>query len=115
MDDLERLSVDDLTEEEIEAVLNTRGFRKMLAYQRLAEGIQVLADEDEIYDSLVNSILKQHSSVKSEDSIRQVLSLFREEVETFTEPLVDAEDGADANVDLERLYVEEDEAEGANA
>jgi hypothetical protein len=38
--------VDDLTEDEIEAVLNTRGFRKMLAYQRLAEGIQVLADED---------------------------------------------------------------------
>lgn len=107
MDDLERLSVDDLTEEEIEAVLNTRGFRKMLAYQRLAEGIQVLADEDEIYDSLVTSILKQHSTVQSEDSIRQVLRLFREEVETFTEPLVNSEDGADADVDLEDLYVEE--------
>jgi len=38
MNDLERLSVDDLTEDEIEAVLNTRGFRKMLAYQRLAGG-----------------------------------------------------------------------------
>ena len=115
MNDLERLSVDDLTDEEIEAVLNTRGFRKMLAYQRLAEGIQVLADEDEIYDSLVNAILKQRSSVSTESSVREVLRLFREEVETFTEPLVDADDGADADVDLERLYVEEDETEGANA
>lgn len=108
MDGLERLSVDDLTDEEIEAVLNTRGFRKMLAYQRLAEGIQVLAEEDEIYDTLVTSILKQHSTVQSEDSIRQVLRLFREEVETFTEPLVDSDDG-EQEVDLERLYVDEED------
>jgi len=66
MDDLDRLSTDDLTDEQIEAILNTRGFRKMLAYQRLAEGIQVLADEDEIYDSLVTSITKQHSQIRSE-------------------------------------------------
>lgn len=109
MDDLQRLSVDDLTEEEIEAVLNTRGFRKMLAYQRLAEGIQVLADEDEIYDSLVNAILKQHSSVSTESSVREVLRLFREEVETFTEPLVQNDSGESADVDLESLYVEDDE------
>jgi len=116
MNDLERLSVDDLTEDEIEAVLNTRGFRKMLAYQRLAEGIQVLADEDEIYDSLVNAILKQHSSVSTESSVREVLRLFREEVETFTEPLVDAENSDEAaDEDLEDLYVEEDETGGANA
>ena len=107
MDDLDRLSTDDLTDEQIEAILNTRGFRKMLAYQRLAEGIQVLADEDEIYDSLVTSITKQHSQIRSEQSVRDVLDLFRREVETFTEPLVDAED-PEEEVDLDDLTISED-------
>lgn len=110
MDDLDRLTVDDLTEEQIEAVLNTRGFRKMLAYQRLAEGVQVLAEEDEIYDSLVTSILNQHSSVSTEDSIREVLDLFRNEVETFTEPLVDAED-PEEEVELDDLTMGADEGD----
>lgn len=104
--DIDRLTVDDLTEEQIEAILNTRGFRKMLAYQKLAEGITVLADRDEIYDSLVTNITKQHSQIRAESSTRDVLDLFRQEIETFTEPLVDTDD-PDAEVDLESLYVEE--------
>lgn len=103
-----RISTDDLTDEQIEQVLNSRGFQKMLAYNRLAEGIEVLREEDEIYDSLVTSITKQHSQVRSESSVRDVLDLFRREVETFTEPLVDenGESDIDGN-DLEDLYVEE--------
>lgn len=92
MDDTDRISVDELTDEQIEAVLNTRGFRKMLAYQRLAEGVKVLKDQDEIYESLVTSITKQHDNITTEASTEEVLKLFRQEVETFTEPLVDAED-----------------------
>ena len=111
MNDLERLSTDDLTEEQIEAVLNMRGFRKMLAYQRLAEGIQVLAEEDEIYDSLVTSITKQHSQIRAESSVHDVLDLFRQEVETFTEPLIN-EDGEE-QVDLDDLYAGEDEGDAA--
>jgi uncharacterized membrane-anchored protein len=109
MNDLDRLSTDDLTDEQIEAILNTRGFRKMLAYQRLAEGVQVLADEDEIYDSLVSSITKQHSQIRSESSVRDVLDLFREEVETFTEPLVG--DDGEQDVELDDLITDEEEAE----
>lgn len=107
-DDLDRLTVDDLTEEQIEAVLNTRGFRKMLAYQKLAEGVAVLSDRDEIYDSLVTSITKQHSQIRAESSVRDVLDLFRQEIETFTEPLVDTEN-PDEEVDLESLYVEDED------
>ena len=97
-----RLTIEELTEEQIEAVLNTRGFRKMLAYQRLASGIDVLADEDEIYQSLVTSITKQHKNNLSEDSVRECLRLFRVEVETFTEPLVDV-DGDEGEVELSDL------------
>jgi hypothetical protein len=111
MKDMERITVDDLTDDQIEAILNTRGFRKMLAYQRLAEGVEVLEDQDEIYDSLVTSITKQHSQVRSESSVRDVLKLFREEVETFTEPLVDA-DNPEEEVDLDDLTFSEEADSG---
>jgi hypothetical protein len=110
MTDADRLSVDELTDEQIERILNTRGFRKMLAYQRLAEGVEVLKDQDEIYESLVTSITKQHGSVTTEASVEEVLRLFREEVETFTEPLVDA-DNPEEEIDLDDLTFSEDEEE----
>jgi len=107
-----QIDTDDLTDEQIERIINSRGFQKMLAYSRLAEGIEVLADEDEIYDSLVNTITKQHSNVSTEGSVREVLSLFRSEVKTFTEPLVDAEDGEELESEtLEEVYVEGDDGE----
>jgi len=103
----DRISTEDLTDEQIEAILNTKGFQKMLAYSRLADGIDVLEEEDEIFESMVNTITKQHSSVSTESSVREILTLFREEVSTFTEPLVeDGEDGMES-ADLEELYVED--------
>jgi hypothetical protein len=94
-----------LTDEQIEAVLNSKGFQKMLAYSRLADGIGVLEDEDEIFQSMVNTITKQHSSVSTESSVREILTLFRQEVSTFTEPLVEDDDGVDGG-DLEEIYVD---------
>jgi transcriptional regulator with XRE-family HTH domain len=92
------VDIGELSEEEISAVVNTRMFQKALAYRRLADGISVLEDEDQVFESLVTSITKQHSQVRSEDSTREFFRLFREEVETFTEELTDAdENGGDAS------------------
>ena len=104
-----RTSTEDLTDEQIERVLNSRGFQKMLAYSRLADGIDVLEEEDEIFESMVNTITKQHSQVRSEASIREVLDLFQQEVATFTEPLVDENGDGMESTDLEDIYVEEGE------
>lgn len=104
-----RISTEDLTDEQIERVLNSRGFQKMLAYSRLADGIDVLEEEDEIFESMVNTITKQHSQVRSEASIREVLDLFQQEVATFTEPLVDENGDGMESTDLEDIYVEEGE------
>lgn len=101
-----RITTDDLTDEQIEEVLNSRGFQKMLAYQKLADGIEVLEEQDQLYDSMVNSIQKQHGSVSTEDSIRECLNLFREEVQTFTEPITDG-DGEQSAEDLEDVFVED--------
>jgi len=99
-----RIAIEELTDDQIEQVINTRLFQKGLAYSKLADGIGVLRDEDEIYESMVASIAARHGSITTEASVREVLELFCEEVETFTEPLV-ADEAADA-ADLEDLYTE---------
>lgn len=105
---------DDLTEEQIKRVLRMRGFQKMLAYGKLADGIEVLGEEDKMFDSLVTTITKQHSQVRSEDSVREFFDLFVQEVETFTEPLVDSNGDGEVEPDeLEDLYVEEDDGQGS--
>lgn len=105
------IDIGELSDEEIEAVVNTRGFQKMLAYRRLSDGIEVLEDEDQIFESMVASITKQHSQVRSEESTREFFRLFRDEVETFTEGLADTENAADQD-DLEDLYVDEGDFDG---
>lgn len=102
----------ELSEDEIRAVVNTRMFQKALAYRRLADGIEVLEDEDQVFESLVTSITKQHSQVRSEDSTREFFRLFREEVETFTEELAanDGENNGD-NEDLRDLVVDRQQQE----
>jgi hypothetical protein len=80
----------------------------MLAYSKLADGIGVLEDEDEIFESMVSTITAKHGSVRNDSSVREVLQLFRDEIETFTQPLVDR-NGADSvqSGDLEDIYVDE--------
>lgn len=98
-----------LTDEQIENVIRTPIFQKGLAYSKLADGIGVLREEDEIYQSMVNSIAAQHGSITTEASVAEVLELFCDEVETFTQPLVedDSEDGDVDAGELEDLYTEE--------
>lgn len=104
-----RITTDDLTDEQIERIVNSRGFQKMLAYSRLAEGIGVLREQDEIYDSMVEAIRKQHSNVGSRNSVEEFFDLFVTEVEAFTEPLLD-ENGTELDSDtVEDLYVEDDD------
>ncbi|MFD1634649.1 hypothetical protein ACOZ4L_02825 [Haloplanus ruber] len=101
------IDTNELSDEEIHAVVNTRMFQKALAYRRLADGIEVLEDEDQVFESLVNSITKQHSSVTTEASTREFFRLFREEVETFTEELADEEDDGGDTSDLRDLVTDE--------
>lgn len=59
----DRISTDDLTDEQIEQIINTRLFQKGLAYAKLAEGIEVIREEDEI--SSLDSIRSTSVSIWS--------------------------------------------------
>ena len=95
------LNPSELTEEEIEAVLQTPAFQKSLKYRRLAQGIEVLEEDDAIYRQLVATITEQHGSVSTRSSVEEVLDLFVEEVKTYTE-------GMDVAPDEERDLDDED-------
>jgi len=101
------IDIDELSDEEIEAVVNTRMFQKAMAYRRLADGIEILEDEDQVFESLVTSITKQHSQVRSQESTREFFRLFRKEVETFTSELTDEENGEETD-DLRDLLQDEE-------
>jgi hypothetical protein len=107
------IDTDELSDEEIAAVVNTRMFQKALAYRRLADGISVLEDEDQVFESLVTSITKQHSQVRSESSTREFFRLFRQEVETFTEELADEDENGGDVSDLRDIVVSGDEDDEA--
>lgn len=82
---MSEINPDELTEEEIEAVMNTPAFQKSLKYRRLAQGIEVLENDDAIYRQLVATITEQHGTVSTRSSVEEVLDLFVSEVKTYTE------------------------------
>lgn len=104
MNDIE---YDDLTEEQKKRIIQTRGFQKMLAYTKLADGIEVLEEQDAIFDSMVTTITEKHSTVSSEDSVEQFFELFVDEVKTYTEDITDDADGEATDVDVDEILVDE--------
>jgi hypothetical protein len=100
---------DDLTEEQQKRVIQTRGFQKMVAYTKLADGIEVLEEQDAIFDSMVTSITEKHSQVRSEESVEQFFELFVDEVMTYTEQLTE-EDDDETPESIDAMLVDEDGA-----
>ncbi|QLG30124.1 hypothetical protein HUG10_21290 (plasmid) [Halorarum halophilum] len=104
---MEAKDIDDIPDELIEKVINTQGFQKMVKYSQLADSVEVLEDDDSLFNSLVKNITSKHKNGISEESTREFFALFVEEVQTFTEPLVDDDGGEIDSAELEDLYVEE--------
>lgn len=86
------VSKEDLSDEEFETIVSSRGFQKMLLYRRLAEGIEVLQTHDMLYKSMVQAIADHHSEIDSVETVQEVLSLLEHEVETYTEPLTSTDE-----------------------
>lgn len=104
------MNLEDLSDREIEAVLQTPAFRKALKYRRLAEGIEVMEDDDAIKQQLVATITQQHSTVNTQGSVEEVLDLFVEEIKTWTEGMALETDEDEQNPPerLEEIFVDED-------
>ena len=110
------IDFDELSEEEVEAVVRTPAFQKSLKYRRLAQGIEVLEEDDAIFRQLVATITEQHSQVSTRSSVEEVLELFVTEVKTYTEGMdvaLDVDENPDtAEHPLEEIVVDEADRDG---
>lgn len=77
--------LDDLEEEQLEEILNSKMVQKYLAYRDLASGIEALKEDDVMYDQLIKGI-EDKVRVK-EGTVRDVLDKFVKEIETNTTAL----------------------------
>ncbi|MDY6788832.1 MAG: hypothetical protein SVV03_02605 [Candidatus Nanohaloarchaea archaeon] len=83
-------NLEDLDEDQLEEILNSKMVQKYLAYRDLASGIEALKEDDVMYDQLVKGI-EDKVRVK-EGTVRNVLKAFVKEIETNTTALEQAED-----------------------
>lgn len=83
-------SLDDLDEDQLEEILNSKMLQKYLAYRDLASGIEALKEDDVMYEQLIKGI-EDRVRVK-ESTVKSVLSAFVKEVETNTTALEQADD-----------------------
>lgn len=81
-----------ITVEQLERYLNSKLFKKWRAYRGLGQGIEQLKENDLIFNQLVQGILRRVSRVKSEETVKEILDAFVEEVESHTELLGEKEE-----------------------
>lgn len=84
---------DDLSEEQKRRLFNSKLVRKGLAYQRIANGLEMLKEDDPaVYNQLIAGINNRQNRVNSEDSIKEILDSMIEEVEEHTELVTEEEE-----------------------
>lgn len=81
---------DELGDEEINQILNSKMVQKFLAYRELASGIEALKQDDVMYEQLLKGI-EDRVRVKKK-TVKSVLEAFVTEVETNTNALEKVEE-----------------------
>lgn len=83
--------LNDLEDDQLEDILNSKMVQKYLAYRDLASGIQALKEDDVMYTQLIQGINDRYGRVNKE-TIKEVLKAFVTEVETNTTALEPADE-----------------------
>ena len=98
---------EDLTETQLEQVLNSKIVQKYVAYRSLTDGIQALKDDGAMFDTFVDGVHRREGvSRLSRDTVVDVINAMVAEVEDNTAFIEEGEEGT-AEM-LEELVVDED-------
>jgi hypothetical protein len=98
---------EDLTESQLEQVLNSKIVQKYVAYRSLTDGIQALKDDGAMFDTFVDGVHRREGvSRLSRDTVVDVINAMVAEVEDNTAFIEEGEEGT-AEM-LEELVVDED-------
>lgn len=75
---------DDLTDEQLEALLNSKLVQKYIAYRSLTDGVEALKeDEGVMYDNFIDGVHRRVGRL-SRDTVVEVVDAIIEEVEANT-------------------------------
>lgn len=104
------IDLDDLSEAEVERVLNTPIFRRALAYKRLADGIEALKEDDEMLTQLARDVNAEAGGRTKVDTTKGHLTALVTVVNKYTALVADDADAPDATADdLQDLIVDEED------
>lgn len=92
------MKADDLTDEQVEQILNSKIVQKYVAYRSLTDGIEALKSDDGVmYDTFVDGVNRRVGRLKR-DTVEQVIQAIIAEVEENTEFVEQVEADGDALV-----------------
>jgi len=103
----------DLSDDELSRVLNTPLFRRALAYKRLADGVEWLRQDDELFDQLARDVNAEAGGRTKVATTKKTLEGFVAVVERYTSLVDDDGEAPDFNSgELADLIVDEDDVGG---
>jgi hypothetical protein len=98
---------EDLTESQLDRILNSKIVQKYVAYRSLTDGIQALKDDGAMFDTFVDGVHRREGvSRLSRDTVVDVIDAMVAEVEDNTAFIEESDEGT-AEM-LEDLVVDED-------
>ena len=98
---------EDLTESQLDQILNSKIVQKYVAYRSLTDGIQALKDDGAMFDTFVDGVHRREGvSRLSRDTVVDVIDAMVAEVEDNTAFIEESDEGT-AEM-LEDLVVDED-------
>lgn len=104
------IDINDLSEAEVERVVNTPIFRRALAYKRLADGIEALEQDDEMLDQLARDVNAEAGGRTKVATTKGHLKALVTVVDKYTSLVDEDTEAPEADADdLSDLIVDEDE------
>lgn len=89
------MKADDLTNEQVEQILNSKVVQKYVAYRSLTDGVEALKEDDGVmYETFVDGVNRRVGRLKRE-TVEQVIDAIIAEVEENTEFVESVEDDGD--------------------
>jgi hypothetical protein len=78
---MKEISPEEISEETFREVTQSKLFQKALLYQRLEKNLNLLINQDQLYESTIESITVRHPHVDDPQITREILSLLQSEID----------------------------------
>lgn len=82
-------SSSEVSEEEVVAALQSRGFLHMILYEKLGAGFKLMQEQDDLREAVIADLTEQHPRIDSDGITAEFLEIFSKEVLKWNEPMLE--------------------------